>query len=87
MNPDLITIIVLIIFFIIFVYKKINYRFVFFASILFLFITALYQLANNADMANNMAKIVYYLLIMTVGLVLAEHFLDFWKTKGLKLKK
>ena len=81
LNLDIVVIIILIIYFTICVFKKISSKITFIISIIFLVIAAGFLMLEDQDLANDIVTIVYYLLIVSIALVVVEYIRDIRKSK------
>ena len=75
-NADLniISIIVIVIYSILCIVKKINYKITFYISIFYILVAAVFLLFENEYMAINISSIAYYLLIAAVILAIVEFY-------------
>ena len=81
LDLNIIAIFILITYFLVCLLKKISFKIAFIVGIIFLVVSAGFLMFEEEDLANDLAIISYYLLIVAVALVIVEYFGDTRKTK------
>ena len=76
-----IAVIVLIVYFLVCIFKKISFKIAFIIGVAFIVVAAGFLMLDDQDLANDIATIVYYLLIVSVALVVVEYIRDIRKSK------
>lgn len=82
-NIDLntIVIIVLIVYFLVCLFKKISFKIAFIIGMIFLVVAAGFLMLERENLAVNIAAIAFYLLIVAVALAFVEYLRDITKSE------
>ena len=87
MNYDIIFIIILVIYFIISVYFKFTSKILVIALIACIIIASIITIQNDLELANDIAESTFYLLIVTIALIVIENYRDIKKNKNKKMER